>query len=55
MSKRYGEVEKVFKPAFYNPEVKDPRVEKIAQEFKNGTRKKPAFYADLMETVTDAR
>ena len=53
--KRFAEDEKVFKANFYHPETKDPRVEKIAQEFKNGTRKKPAFYADLMETVTDAR
>ncbi len=33
----------------------EERIKKISEEFKDGIRKKPAFYADLMETVNDAR
>jgi hypothetical protein len=35
--------------------VRDPIIAEIIEEFKTGKRPKPAFYADLMETVNDAR
>ena len=34
---------------------REDRIKKISEEFKTGIRPKPAFYADLMETVNDAR
>ena len=55
MFDRFKAEEKVFKSALPEQETKSISVKKFVEEFKEGTRVKPAFYADLMETVTDAR
>ena len=53
--KRFKEAEAVYlRENPIDPEVAEKAKAKIRQEYNDGTRKKPAFYADLMETVRDA-